>query len=222
MIALAGLPFSRIVRVPRVLVTVLAWSAFAILVAVVERRHAGSHGADLVLPEIFGNIVVPFLVFALVGAVAASTSLRVALRPLTALGANGSRAAFATVFVVAMISAALCAALGAGLVPLAGSPAPIRSDVLASAWVSALGGASYACFFSLGATFGRRGTGRIVFLVVDWLVGSTEGLELLTPHAHLRNLLGGAPIAHVSQTVSTIVLAAIAVLCAAITARRAR
>lgn len=222
MIALAGLPFRRIVRVPRVLVTVLAWAAFAILVAVVERRHAGSQGADLVLPEIFGSIVVPFLVFALVGAAVTSSSLRVALRPLTALGANGSRAALVTIVVVAIAAAVICAGLGAGLVPLSGSPAPIRGDVIASAWVSALGGATYACFFSLGATFGRKGAGRIAFLVVDWLLGSTDGLELVTPHAHLRNLLGGAAIAHVSQTASAIVLVAMALVCAAVAVRRAR
>lgn len=220
--ALAALPFARIVRVPRVLLTVLAWSAFAILVAVVERKHAGSHGADLVLPEIFGSIVIPFLVFALVGAVLTTTNVRVSLRPLTALGANGSHAALVTILVVALVSAILCAGLGAALVPLAGSPVPIRADVVASAWVSALGGASYACFFSLGATFGRKGIGRLVFLVVDWLVGSTDGVELVTPHAHLRNLLGGAPIPHVSQTISVVVLASIALVCAAITARRAR
>lgn len=222
MIALAGLPFARIVRVPRVVVTILAWAAFAILVAVVERKYAGSHGADLVLPEIFGSVVIPFLVFALVGAAVSSTSLRVALRPLTALGANGSRAAIMTILVVAIVSAVICAGLGAGLVPLSGSPIPIRGDVIASAWVSGLGAASYACFFSLGATFGRKGAGRIAFLIADWLLGSTDGVELVTPHAHLRNLLGGAPIAHVSQTASAIVLGVIALLCAAIAARRAR
>ncbi|MGH7284716.1 MAG: hypothetical protein ACRELY_24590, partial [Polyangiaceae bacterium] len=100
----------------RVLVTLVSWVAFAILVAIVERKHAGSHGADLVLPDIFGGIVIPFLVFALVGAVVTGSSLRVSLRPLTALGANGSRAALVTIFAVALVAAAICAALGAGLV----------------------------------------------------------------------------------------------------------
>ncbi|MGH7285292.1 MAG: hypothetical protein ACRELY_27530, partial [Polyangiaceae bacterium] len=148
--------------------------------------------------------------------------LRVSLRPLTALGANGSRAALVTIVAVALVSAAICAALGAGLVPLSGSPSPIRGDVLASAWVSTLGGATYAAFFSLGATFGRKGTGRIALLIADWLLGSTKGLEIVTPHAHLRNLLGGGPIAHVSQTVSAIVLGAIALVCTAVATRRAR
>lgn len=223
MIPLARLPFARVVRSPRTLFSCVLWFGLAIAIALVEKSHGESHAADRLLPDAYGGLVLPLVVFALVGAVVISTSLRASLFPVTAIGAVGSRAALASIVVVVAISALVCGAIGAALVPISGAAAPIRADMIASGWVSALGAACYASFFVFGSSFGKTGAGRMLLLVVDWLFGSAGGpLEILTPRAHLRNLLGGAPLAHASQTASAITLGAIAVICMLIAARRAR
>jgi hypothetical protein len=222
-IPLTRLPFARIFRTPRAWLSCVLWLGFAVAVALFEKSHAESHAADHVLPDAYGGLVLPLVVFALVGAVVVSTSLRASIFPVTAIGASGARAAIASVVVVALVSAVVCGAFGAALVPLSGAIAPIRADVIASGWVSALGAACYASFFVFGTSFGKTGTGRMIFLVIDWVLGSAGGpLEIITPRAHLRNLLGGAPLDHCSQTVSAVTLAAIAVLCMLFSARRAR
>lgn len=223
MIPLARLPFARIFRSGRAWISVLLWASLAIAIGLVEKSRGAPHAADHVLPDAYGGLVLPLVVFALVGAVVVSSGLRSALNPLTAIGATGTRAAIASIVVVALVSAVACGALGAALVPLAGAEAPLRADVLASGWVSALGAACYASFFVFGASFGKSGAGRMVLLVADWILGSAGGpLEMATPRGHLRNLLGGAPLLHVSQTASAITLGAIAVVCMLIAARRAR
>ncbi len=223
MIPLARLPFARLVRAPRALFSCVLWLGLAVALALFEKSRGESHAVDHVLPDAYGGLVLPLVVFALVGAVVVGTSLRSSIHPMTAIGASGSRAAMASIVVVALISALVCGGVGAALVPISGAMAPIRADVIASGWVSALGAASYASFFVFGTSFGKTGTGRMILLVIDWVLGSAGGpLEILTPRAHLRNLLGGAPLGHVSQTASAITLGAIAVLCMLIAVRRAR
>jgi hypothetical protein len=222
-IPLARLPFARILRAPRAWLSCVLWLGFAVAVALFEKSRGESHAVDRVLPDAYGGLVLPLVVFALVGAVVVSTSLRSSIHPVTALGASGARAAIASIVVVAFVSALVCGGIGAALVPLSGAVAPIRGDVIASAWVSALGAACYASFFVFGTSFGKVGAGRMIILVIDWVLGSTgTALEIITPRAHLRNLLGGAPLMHVSQTASAITLGAIAVFCMFLAARRAR
>ena len=223
MIPLVQLSFLRLFKSPRAWASAVFWMLVAVGVAGYVKRHGGSHGVDEVLPGVFGSYALPLIVFSLVGGALAATSLRSAVRPAVALGATGSTTAIATVLVVALVSAAVCAGLGAGLVPLSGAPYPFKADAITSAWISALGAATYAAFFVFGASFGKNGGGRTLFFLLDWLFGSTGGLfEVATPSAHLRNLLGGAPIRHVSQTASAITLGVFAVLCLLLSARRAR
>jgi hypothetical protein len=199
------------------------WLGLAVAIALFEKSRGEAHAVDHVLPDAYGGLVLPLVVFALVGAVVVGTSFRTSINPMTAIGASGTRAAVASIVVVALVSALVCGGVGAALVPISGAMAPIRADVIASGWVSALGAACYASFFVFGTSFGKTGTGRMILLVIDWVLGSAGGpLEILTPRAHLRNLLGGAPLAHVSQTASAITLGAIAVVCMLIAVRRAR
>jgi hypothetical protein len=89
--------------------------------------------------------------------------------------------------------------------------------------VGALGGAAYASWFSLGAGFGRRGGGRLVALLVDWLLGASGGvMALFAPRAHLRSLMGGAPPMDLSQRASAVALAILALACALGAVGRAR
>ncbi len=99
------------------------------------------------------------------------------------------RAAAATVAVVVGVSAAACAVLGAAVAIVAHGSAdpPVARDAVASAYAGALGGAAYASLFVLGSTFGRRGGGRTVALVADWLLGANAtAVAFVTPRAHLR------------------------------------
>jgi hypothetical protein len=100
---------------------------------------------------------------------------------------------------------------------------PLARDAMVSAYVGALGGATYAAFFAMGASFGRRGGGRTVLLVLDWLIGGATGvLGAVTPRAHLRSLLGGAPCDAMSERASAIWLLGIAVVCGAVAVARAK
>jgi hypothetical protein len=96
-------------------------------------------------------------------------------------------------------------------------------DALASAYAAALGGAAYAAWFALGATLGRRGGGRTVLLVVDWVVGFGQGaMAIVPPRAHLRNLLGGAAPMGWSGHASAAALVMIALVCVVVALLRTR
>jgi hypothetical protein len=128
-----------------------------------------------------------------------------------------------------LVTAGACtiagALLAAGADVVAHSPGdpPLGRDALASAYAGGLGGAAYATWFVLGASFGKRGTGRPVLLALDWLFGANDGATaLVTPRGHLRNLLGGAAPMDLSQRASACILIAIAIASTVIAARRAR
>jgi hypothetical protein len=118
-----------------------------------------------------------------------------------------------SVFVAILATALASAVVAVGVAILAHGPGdpPLGRDALASAYAGSLGGAAYASWFSLGATFGKRGGGRAAFLVMDWLLGGVDGLSLLLPRAHVRNLLGGAAPLDWSQRASAVALAVLAV-----------
>jgi len=223
--ALARPPLARIVRRPRVWIAVTAWCALALVVAEVARRRGAAHGADHVLVDTYGALIVPLLAYVFVGAAVASQSLRASTASLVAFGAAPLRAALATLAVVALVCAASSAVVGAAVASLAhgASDPPRVRDALASAYAGGLGGASYAAWFGLGASFGRRGGGRSLLLVLDWILGATTGAgALVTPRAHLRNLLGGMPPMGLSERLSALALVALAVACALLAARRSR
>ena len=122
------------------------------------------------------------------------------------------------------ISAVLGGLLAVAVSALAHGAAdpPLARDLVVSAEVGALGGAAYAAYFVLGASFGARGLGRSVLLVVDWLFGVGRGASaVLTPRAHVRSLLGGMAPLDMTARGSFVALAVIVVGCGAIAVRRA-
>jgi hypothetical protein len=144
---------------------------------------------------------------------------------MVAFGAQPARAAAASI----AVAAACCAVVGAGVAAIVAVVAhgiadpPRLHDATVSAYVGALGGAAYAAWFSLGASFGRRGGGRVALLVVDWILGANGGAgALLSPRGHVRNLLGGAAPMDLSQRASAAVLVILAIACALVAIRRAR
>ena len=79
-------------------------------------------------------------------------------------------------------------------------------------------GVETAC---VGASFGKRGGGRTGLLVLDWVLGMGHGaVALVTPRAHLRNLLGGAGPMEWSGRASAAALVVLAVVCALLAVRR--
>ena len=90
------------------------------------------------------------------------------------------------------------------------------SDTTTSAWVGALGGASYAAWLGVGSGLGRGGGGRLALLGLDWLLGaSPAALAVGLPRAHLQNLLGSSAAAWPTQQSSS---ATLVVTCALLTA----
>jgi len=223
--ALARLPVARLLRTPRTWIAAGAWYALAIGMAVLMRRRAASHGADDVLVEACGALVLPLVAYTLAGAALGARSVAASTAAVAAFGASRVRAAAATVGVGVTASAIAGGLLAATVAIVAHGAAdpPVARDALVSGYVGALGGAAYAAWFSLGAGFGGRGGGRLVALLVDWVLGAGGGTTaLFAPRAHLRNLLGGAPPVDLSQRASAMALGVLAVACALGAVGRAR
>lgn len=223
--AMARPSLARLARRPRTWLTVGAWYALAVAVALTAHSRSAAHGADHVLIATYGAYVLPLLAYGLVGALVGWQSLRSSAAPAVAFGAPPVRAASAVVAVAAgacMAAGALLAAAVAVVAHGVDDP-PLVRDALVSAYAGVLGGAAYGAWFSLGAAFGRRGGGRSLFLVVDWVLGATRGAgALVTPRGHVRSLLGGAGPMDLSQRTSAIALVVLALVAAALAARRAR
>jgi hypothetical protein len=225
LLPLARLPIARLTRTPRAWAGTAAWTALALGMALFERSRGASHGADEVLTLAFGSLVMPLVAFVLAGAAVGGRSLAGSTVAVVSLGASPARAAAAGV-VASLASAALVSALLAVAVDaLAHGSAdpPLARDLRVTAYVAALGGACYGAWFALGASFGRRGGGRIAFLVLDWVVGSWGGsAAVLSPRAHVRNLLGAAAPVGITQRASAVALAVLTLAYLLVAVGRAR
>jgi hypothetical protein len=223
--ALAQPPIARLARRPRAWIAIAAWGALAVAFAVAARQQGAAHGADHVLVDTYGALVLPLLAYLIVGATLGSQSLRASIAPVVGFGAAPARAAAASVGIAAAACAAIGAVLGAvvALVAHGISDPPLWRDAFLSAYAGALGGAAYAAWFSLGAAFGKRGMGRSALLVADWVLGATSGAgAVVTPRGHLRNLLGGVPPMDLSQRASAFALVLLALVCAGLALLKVR
>jgi hypothetical protein len=221
--ALARPSLARLLRTPRPLLALGAWSVLALGFALAARARGAAHGADHVLVEAFGALVLPLLAYTLVGAVLGARSLSAATAPLVLFGAPATRAAATTagVGVIACVTVGATMAAVVALVAHGLSDPPAVGDAAASAFAGAMGGGGYAAWFLVGASFGRRGGGRTALLVADWVLGLGRGrVALFTPRAHLRNLLGGTPPMDWSGRASAAALLVMIALCLFVAIRR--
>jgi hypothetical protein len=223
--ALARPPLVRLLRTWRAWAALGGWCAIAVAFAAAARSSGSPHAADHVLLQAYGPLVLPLLTYALVGAAVGARSLASAVAPLVAFGAPPARASA----VALIVGAAACTVAGgllAAVVDLwahGSADPPLGRDAIASAYSGGLGGAAYAAWFALGASFGKRGGGRLVLLVADWVLGSSDGAAaLFTPRGHVRNLLGGTALMELPERASACALVALAVACALIAIRRIR
>jgi hypothetical protein len=185
------------------------------LLAFLERRTGARVAADRALVGPALGIVLPLLAHGAVARALGAARLDTALESIGRFG--GSRRAGA--LGVAVATAAVLAACGAVISGLAvlvvRAPADPRlvRDMLTSGWVGALAGASYAGWFCLASTLGKRGGGRGVALVLDFVLGAGAGAAaLLWPRGHIRNLLGAEPVMGMPQWSATAVLSTLAVV----------
>ncbi len=215
-IALARPPLALLTRTPRAWASVTAWTALGVAFAAAARSRGFAHGADHVLIGAFGALVLPLLTYSLVGAVLGGRSLPAAGVSMVAFGATPGRAAVATMAIGVLAATAACAVLAAivALIAHGSADPPVARDAVESAYAGALGSASYAAWFFLGASFGKRGGGRPLLLVVDWVLGASgSAAAVVTPRAHLRNLLGGLGPLDMGERASALSLVAVAASC---------
>lgn len=228
MLPLARVPLARLVRAPQTWLIVVAWSAVALVTALVVRATGQTSGADHVMRGAFPRFVFPLLMYGIAGAAIGKDGLKRGIRGVVALGARPRRAAFAS----AVVSAIACAVVGALLSALvcgaAHGPAdpPLGRDLPTSAWVGLLGGAAYGAYYAAGSSIGRGGGFRAVFLIADFVLGGLAGAgAALTPRAHVISLFGGPLAADLSQRASSVVLVLLLsgyIALAALLTRRAR
>lgn len=127
-----------------------------------------------------------------------------------------------TALAVGMCALLATVAVAVGLALAYGSTPGLAADLPTSAWIGALGGASYAAWFLLGSSFLRLGRGRWFPLVADFTLGGTAGIfAVVWPRAHLENLVGGEAVLDISQATSSVVLAAITAVLVIVAAMRA-
>jgi hypothetical protein len=203
MIAEARVPIARMTRTRRAWMPVFGWTLLAVAAALTTRS-----GADHVLRGTFGFVVLPLVAYGVVAGALGGAGLKASVRPLVLLGAKAPRAATAAIGVSCIFSALICAALGAVVCLLAhraGDP-PVATDALATAGISALGGAAYAAYFCAGSAIGK-GSMRGLFLALDWLMGSGGGFgAIFVPRGHVLSLLGGAQAFEISSKASSLLL----------------
>ncbi len=172
-----------------------------------EHRAEPSSSADNALVSVAFGIVIPLFCLSAVSR-AFPERLDQSAAPLTRHGADrrwlllgATSALFASTGCVGAALAGAVRALGGSVV------ARGTGDVLACIWIGGLAAVTYSAWFLLGATFGARGRGRWVALLLDWALGIGTGLVALPwPRGHLRSLLGGAQVAGLEQSHSSALL----------------
>ena len=220
-LALARLPARRLLTTRRAWWMLAGWT-LATLVLSVVRAHKGGSATDALL-GIYASFALPLVTLSLTGAVTRNDRLAIAASSLTRVGASGIASALAHVLVAVVSCVVVGAALGVAVsVVEHGSTDPsVGRDALTCAWVGALSGAAYAGMFSLGSSFGPKGSGRGAMLVLNW-IASGGVLGTMLPQSHVRSLLGGDPAGVLSQRGSALTLVAIAVTTSALAAWRSR
>lgn len=212
----------RRVQHPLLAAGVVVAAVFAMLVALVERR-LGPGAADRTLTGITFGLALPLAALSVVIRTCRTFRLDQAFSELALHGADRRGLALGQT----VAAASTCGAIGTflGVVSVLAArrvqdPALLH-DIWATATVGAFAGAVYACWFVATSNLGKRGAGRIVFLVLDWTLGSSSSaLALFFPRGHLLNLLGASPPLGLSAGTSTAILVGLTFLVLALAISR--
>lgn len=193
----------------------LGAALFVACASLLEKEIAPEAAVDRALTGPVFGWTIPLLAYAAVARVANYRRLDDAVRDLARHGAD-RRATVAWFVLMTAARVAVVGALVSALAVLLGSsdpPALVRTDMLTSAWIGAVGGAAYTGWFSLGSLWGKTGGGRLFALAVDWVLGgAASAVAVPWPRAHLRSLLGGDLVAGLPAWQSSVTLGLLAVL----------
>jgi hypothetical protein len=162
----------------------------------------GRTAADLALISAAFGVALPLLSFFAAELVLAGQRLDRALRVLTRHGISGRNAGAGLALALAAASAAvaLTVTICSLLAAYPASDPRLWAELAQTIPIATLAGVAYAGWYTLASSFGANGGGRKWLLVLDWVFGASSGwLALPFPRGHLRNLLGGAPVAEMSQ-----------------------
>lgn len=207
----------RLVRSRLASVSSGAGLGFALLavfvVSLFERRTGSILATDRALTGAALGFVLPLLAHGTVARALGGGALQGALGELGRYGGDRRSGALGVAVTLAGVLGLAGAAIAALAVVVVRAPADplLMRDALTSSWVGALAGVAYAAWFCLGSTLGKRGGGRGVLLVVDWIAGASAGVAaLFWPRGHVRNLLGAEPVLSMPQWSATLALALLA------------
>ncbi len=227
LVAGASIGLAR-VRGKRALLVLVATLGSALAVAAIERGVQRYGAGDRALTSTF-RWIIPLSTAAWSALLLGGQNLRDAAWPASRFGLSRAGVAAGCALALALVAAASAwvASTGALLLARLGAPSaagtlPIGSDLLTTAWISLLAGAAYAAWLSLGATFGRRGGGRLVILIADFVVGSAGPVGAIFPRGLAGHLIGGDAPLDLPQAASSALLPLVALLCLGLTALRSR
>jgi hypothetical protein len=210
----AKLGWARLRSVELVWILLISFG-LALATAFIERRSAPFGAPDRALGVVF-RWLVPLESFAVLGLALGRARLSESVWCLARHGHArrdvGTGLVLSAMAVSALGAVAMVAlALGTSYSSLGG----LGRDLGTSAWIAALGAAAYVAWFAVGATVLRRGRGRWLALLADFVLGSGAGVWAVPwPRCHLRNLIGGEPPLGLGQASSSVLLAAMAVVLA--------
>ena len=189
--------------------------------ALVLRARAPLTAPSQTLGVVF-RWVVPLGAFALCSLCLGRARLDDSVWPIASQGAPRRHVVLGVLSVALATCATLAAATASlGLVLAYGHTPGLLEDLSTTAWIAALGGAAYAAWFTLGASFLRLGRGRWLPLLLDFTLGATGGvLALCWPRAHLNNLAGGESLLDLTQQTSSVLLAGVTAVVVIVAAMR--
>jgi hypothetical protein len=183
--------------------------ALCVLCGLVERALSVPNAVDRALARDSLGLLLPLFAYMLFQRVTRAQRLDTLVSVVARHGGRRRQALLGAALVFVAVLALAGAAFGFGTVLSARSfrdPALFR-DLFQSTWIGGVSGAGYAAWFAAASGLGRRGGGRKALLAVDWLMGSSLGVEAVPwPRAHVQNLLGQAPLLGLSEPVSLLFL----------------
>ena len=212
----------RRVQHPLSMAGVFLAAVCAVVVALLERR-LGPGAADRTLTGVTFGLALPLTTLAIVTRTCHALRLDQAFSELARHGADRRGLALGQTVAGASIGGVVGTFLGVVSVIAARrvqDPVLVH-DIWATATVGALAGAAYACWFVATSNLGKRGAGRLVFLVLDWTLGSSSSaLALLFTRCHVLNLLGASPPLGLSAGAATAILVGLTFLVLALAISR--
>lgn len=175
---------------------IVLWSSLTVLLAALvgalEQSREPTGAPDRSLAFALG-VLVPLAAVAAVLRLCGDGSLRHFGSSAARYGTNRRAGVLKSLAMMAS-GLVLVACVSAGAALLASRPfgdPRLVADLVATTPVAAATALAYLAWMAAGATFGMRGGGVLLALLVDWLAGATAlPVAWATPRGHARHLLG--------------------------------